>query len=170
MFAGEQFESEQSDGGEIMKCERTVCHEMKILNNMIKRYADAMIAAHFEQGITDVQGRVIGFLYHNMDRPIYQKDVEAEFSITRATTSKMLTLMEKNGLITRSSVVSDARLKRLQLTQSAQDFAARVQQGLDEFEQTVTRGLTAEEQRALLHTLRKMQANISAAAAEERSN
>ena len=82
-----------------MKRQRTVCQEIRALSLMLKRLADSTLSELFDREITDVQGRVIGFLYHNQDRPIYQKDVEAEFSITRATTSKMLTLMEKNGLI-----------------------------------------------------------------------
>ena len=153
-----------------MKCQRSVCHEMKILNNMIKRHADARVAELFGQEITNMQGRVIGFLYHNEGRPVYQKDVEAEFSITRATTSKMLTLMEKNGLITRLSVSCDARLKQLRLTDKAREYAVRVQRGLDEFEEQVTAGMTPEEKTALLNVLQKMEENISAGAAGEGSN
>ena len=91
--------------------QRSVCQELKILNQMIKRRADAVVAELFDQEITDMQGRIIGFLYHNRTRPIYQKDVETAFSITRATTSKMLTLMEKNGLITRASEGAAAHRK-----------------------------------------------------------
>ena len=55
--------------------QRSVCQELKILNQMIKRRADAVVAELFDQEITDMQGRIIGFLYHNRTRPIYQKDV-----------------------------------------------------------------------------------------------
>ena len=144
-----------------MERQRTVFQEIKVLNQMLKRYADATIAELLDREITDVQGRVIGFLYRNQHRPIYQKDVEAEFSITRATTSKMLTLMEKNGLIVRSAVSYDARLKELQLTKLAKDYAQRVWHGLEEFEQTVTRGMTEEEQETLLRLLRKLEENVT---------
>ena len=110
-----------------------------------------------------MQGRVIGFLYHNQHHPIYQKDVEAAFSITRGTASKMLTLMEKNGLITRTAVEYDARLKELRLTENALDFAARVGHGLNEFEKCVTRGMTEREQATLLALLQKLERNITAA-------
>ncbi len=144
-----------------MKEERTVCQELKVLNQMIKRRADAVVSQLFDQEITDMQGRVIGFLYHNRTRPIYQKDVEAAFSITRATTSKMLTLMEKNGLITRQSVEYDGRLKELRLTEKALEFAIRVGQGLEEFEEIVTRGMTEDEKEVLLTLLRKLENNVS---------
>ena len=38
---------------------------------------------------------------------IYQKDIEAHFGITRATASKVITLMEKKGLIQRVSTESE---------------------------------------------------------------
>ena len=144
-----------------MKEQRTVCQELKVLNRLIKRRAESVVSDLFDQEITDMQGRIIGFLYHNRVRPIYQKDVETEFSITRATTSKMLTLMEKNGLITRQSVEYDGRLKELRLTDKAMDYAARVGQGLAEFEKTVTRGMTEHEKEVLLTLLRKLENNVS---------
>lgn len=57
---------------------------------------------------------VVDFLY-DQKREIYQKDVEEEFFINRATASKMLSLMEKKGLIRRVSAAQDARLKKLEL-------------------------------------------------------
>ena len=144
-----------------MKRQRTVCQEIRVLSLMLKRLADSTLSELFDREITDVQGRVIGFLYHNQDRPIYQKDVEAEFSITRATTSKMLTLMEKNGLIVRSTVTYDARLKELRLTEKALDYAHQVRSGLDAFETSVTQALTEEEQETLLRLLRKLEDNVS---------
>ena len=146
-----------------MNRQRTVCQEIRVLSLILKRFADSTLSELFDREITDVQGRVIGFLYHNQDRPIYQKDVEAEFSITRATTSKMLTLMEKNGLIVRSAVSYDARLKELQLTEKALDYAHRVRSGLDAFETTVTQGLTEEERETLLRLLRKLEDHVTAA-------
>ena len=142
---------------------RSVCQELCVLNHMLKRLAESMVGGPFEQEITDMQGRVIGFLYHNQHHPIYQKDVEAAFSITRGTASKMLTLMEKNGLITRTTVEYDARLKELQLTEKALDFAARVGHGLNEFEKSVTCGMTEREQATLLALLQKLERNITAA-------
>ena len=146
-----------------MKRQRTVCQEIRVLSLMLKRLADSTLSELFDREITDVQGRVIGFLYHNQDRPIYQKDVEAEFSITRATTSKMLTLMEKNGLIVRSTVTYDARLKELRLTEKALDYAHQVRSGLDAFEASVTQALTEEERETLLRLLRKLEDNVSSA-------
>lgn len=152
-----------------MNGERSVCHELRVLNHMIKRHADAMIAMELGQEITEMQGRVIGFLHRHREQCVYQKDIEAAFSITRATTSKMLTLMEKNGLITRSGVRGDARLKQIRLTERAEAYARQIERGLIEFEQQVTGDMTDEEREALLQMLRRMQGNVCALCAEERS-
>ena len=71
--------------------------------------------------------------------------------------------MEKNGLITRTTVEYDARLKELRLTEKALDFAARVGHGLNEFEKSVTCGMTEREQATLLALLQKLERNITAA-------
>ena len=152
-----------------MNGEKSVCHELRVLNHMIKRRADAAIAAELGGEITEMQGCVIGFLHHNRGRKICQKDVETQFCITRATTSKMLTLMEKNGLITRSGVRGDARLKQIRLTERAETYARQIERGLIEFEQQVIGDMTDEEQEVLLRYLRRMQRNVCALCAEERS-
>lgn len=152
-----------------MKKEESICRELKVLDNMMGRRADAMVSGCFDPEITNVQGRVIGFLRCNEARPIYQKDVEAEFSITRATASKMLSLMERNGLIRRLPVAVDGRLKELRPTEKALECGERVHQRLMEFEEMVTAGLTEEEKQVLLQILKKMQNNLAAAEEEERS-
>ena len=99
------------------------------------------------------------FLYGSRERDVYQKDVEAEFSVTRATASKMLSLMERNGLITRTGVAGDARLKKLALTEKSEALSLRMRQGMEEFEQNLTRGLSASERETLLRLLKKLEQN-----------
>jgi len=140
----------------------SVGRELKILNNKLNRRAEAEISSSLKQSVTEMQGRVIGFLYRNRDRSIFQRDVEAEFSITRATASKMLSLMERNGLVTRSGVPGDARLKKLELTEAAIRRFQEIHQGMVRFEQTLTRGFTAEERKTLLELLRKLERNVDA--------
>ena len=45
----------------------------------------------------------------------FQKDIESEFSINRSTTSEMLKLMCKKGMIQRVPVAHDARLKKISI-------------------------------------------------------
>jgi len=50
--------------------------------------------------------KVIDFLYQTQEKDVTQKDIEKALVINRATTSKMLLLLEQKGFISRSSSVS----------------------------------------------------------------
>ena len=138
----------------------SITRELKILNNKIKRAADASIPPDLKQDITQMQSRILIFLSHRKGQDIFQRDVEAEFSITRATASKILTSMERGGLITRSAVESDARLKKLGLTEKADIISEKMRQNMIRFEESLTWNLTAEERKTLLTLLRKLERNL----------
>ena len=54
-------------------------------------------------GLTGIQSRVIHFiLIKSAEGPVYQRDVESAFGVSRSTVTGMLQQMEKNGLIQRS--------------------------------------------------------------------
>lgn len=79
------------------------------------------------------------------DRPVFQKDVEAEFSINRATASKMLTLMEQKQLIRRTSHASDSRLKQITLEPRGLELQTLCRSIREEMEARLTATLTEDE-------------------------
>ena len=147
----------------------SVAHQLKITANKTTRLAEVSIPAEGRRDVTRAQSHIVGFLYHNRDRALYQRDVEAEFSINRATASKLLTAMERNGLIRRSAVAGDARLKRLELTDKALAHMEQIRLGLGQLESCVTRGMTEEEQETLIRLLRKVEHNAETAWRLQRS-
>ena len=152
-----------------MEKRQAVAHQLKIAANKTTRLAEASIPAQVRRDATPVQSHIVGFLYHERDRVLYQRDVEAEFSINRATASKLLTAMERNGLIRRSAVAGDARLKRLELTDKALAHMEQIRLGLGQLESCVTRGMTEEEQETLIRLLRKVEHNAETAWRLQRS-
>ena len=58
---------------------RRAGHEIKILSNLLKRQLRAGEISECDQEITGMQGRILGYLCHNGDREIFQRDIEAEF-------------------------------------------------------------------------------------------
>ena len=81
---------------------------INILSHMIKRRLNATMQ---RLGLTGVQGHVMHFIVLKCaDGPVYQRDVEAAFGLSRSTATGILQLMEKNGLIQRESAADDARL------------------------------------------------------------
>ena len=112
-------------------------------------------------GMTGKNGWIIGYLAHNQDHPVYQKDLEKAFNVTRSTASKVLTLMEKKGFVERRSVEEDARLKQIVLTDSAWKIAEAMKQNCEEMEQQLTRGFSEEEKQQLTGYLNRILDNLN---------
>ncbi len=108
--------------------------------------------------ITGTQAFIIDYLYtaerHGVD--IFQRDIERRFGIGRSATSGMLQLMEKNGMIVRSSVPHDARLKKITLTEKFRQIQAIVTKQMDEKERRLNEALTPEELEAFWRIFDKL--------------
>ena len=68
--------------------------------------------------------------------------------------------MEKNGLILRESVASDARLKSLIPTERAAHLDAQVMEYLHQTEQCLTRGMSSAQLTQFLETAALMSVNL----------
>ena len=104
-------------------------------------------AAFGHTDLNGLQARILGFVEYNdyLGKDVYQKDIEAEFKIRRSSVSSVLDTMEKNGYVRRVSVLSDARLKKLVLTEKAKTTGIQYRNNLDEFEAILEEGLSPEE-------------------------
>ena len=64
--------------------------------------------------ITGMQSRVIYYiLVHFQEGPVFQRDIESAFGLSRSTATGILQQLEKKDIIQRESVARDARLKSL---------------------------------------------------------
>lgn len=139
---------------------------------------DILIAAHQIKVVLDssfdrtelngLQARILGFIKKNdnMNRDVYQKDIEAEFKIRRSSVTSVLNTMEKNGYVIRQSVMSDARLKKLVLTDKAKKVSRAHHNSIENFERNLINNMTAEEISTLKTLLAKVVANLDNAKAE----
>jgi len=144
--------------------EREVIHDVGRLLGMIQnglhRKHEKNSLFRDVDGMTGKNGWIIGYLAHNQDHPVYQKDLEKAFNVTRSTASKVLTLMEKKGFVERRSVEADARLKQVVLTDRAQTIAEAMKQNCKEMEQQLTRGFSEEEKQQLTGYLNRILDNL----------
>ena len=90
-----------------MSHKETILYSLKVIDNLVRKLMDRHIVAE-KQELTIMHAWILGFLYNNPDRAVYQRDIEREFRINRATVSGMISLMEQKGLIRRLSVFHDA--------------------------------------------------------------
>ena len=113
---------------------------INLLSHKVKARLNVMLQ---DMGITAVQSRVIYYiLAHCKEGPVFQRDIENAFSLSRSTTTGILQLLEKNGIIRRESVASDARLKSLVPTEHAVRLNAQVADCLREMDRMLTCGLS----------------------------
>ena len=145
-----------------MEKKENVGYKIRLLHNQLhKRMEYNKKQSEAETGdLTRMQRFTIGYLHHNTDRDIYQKDLEAEFAISRATASNMLAVMERKGLIKRESVEHDARLKKLVLTEKAKQMNRQVEQAILETERLLTKGMSENDKRNLHRYLDQMIQNL----------
>ena len=113
-------------------------------------------------GLTTMQNRILHYiLMKSLERPVYQKDIEKEFRISKSTVTEVLQLMEKNGFITRESSKKDGRMKRLLPTQKALTIRQEVMENIRTVENKLKAGIREEDYRTCLKVLKKMSENLS---------
>ena len=132
---------------------------MRLIHNRIHKQMEAKRIEN-EGDITGMQRWALGYLNDHADREIYQKDIEQEFNVSRATASNMLQIMERKELIRRESVSHDARLKKISLTQKAKNMVEKADVDIREMEQLITKGFNKEETEQLKQYLDRIMENI----------
>lgn len=134
--------------------------EIRTLSNLIKRTIDNLPSNKGLENITGLHRWVIKYLYQHREEDLFQRDLEAVFEMRRSTTTAILQLMEKNGLITRQSVPYDARLKKLVLTPKAIQFHESFSAEIERMEARLKSGLSEEELSTFMGIVERMKKNI----------
>lgn len=141
--------------------ERQIGFELKSINNMIRRKLDVRFAEAGLEEISGMQGPLLGFLdRYSQERDIFQRDLEKEFNIRRSTATVMLQNLEQKGYIIRESVDSDARLKRIVLTDKAREVNREVRKQIEAFHEELEQGITPQEKEFFLGITDKIMKNL----------
>jgi DNA-binding MarR family transcriptional regulator len=140
---------------------KTVCVELRSLSHKIFRCVENLPSKKMIDSVTGTNGWIIGYLSHNQDKDIFQKDIEKEFGITRSTASKVIDLMEQKGLIERQKVSYDARLKKLILTEKSKKISAMMNEDMSGVEKQLIRGFTQQEIETLIEYIERMKNNLN---------
>ena len=143
-----------------MKYNRLLGFELRMINNLIK---EIVRKSHPDTGkppLTQLQAGIMGYLFQNQEKSICQKHIEDKFNISGATVSNTLQVMEKNGLIIRSSMDEDARLKRITMTQTALQDHILVEEHMQMMERKMREGMNDTEQEELFRLLAVVRENM----------
>ena len=107
-------------------------------------------------GITQV--KIIEYLLKNS--VAYQKDLEKNLNLSRATISCVLKTMEKNKLVDRTSNSLDARSKEVVLNQKLKSNLEQNMKKIKEIESLITKDIALEDLTIFYKVIKKMKENL----------
>ncbi len=134
--------------------------KIRMLDNLIQRNICRAMSGSEGAEVTYMNFWVINYVQECDPRPIYQKDIEQTLGINRATASKMLTTMEKKGLISRLADSKDRRLRRIVLEREALEYFRQHRQVVEALEEQMVRGLSREEVQEFLRIYDIIKTNL----------
>ena len=146
--------------------QKSIAFTLRVIHNRIKAVIHKSLPRDGNAPQSQLQGGIMGYLFHHPEKPVYQRDIEKEFRISRATATNTLQVMEKNGLIIRKSQDKDARLKRIEMTEMAYERHAKVEEHMRLMDRKILRGMTETEVSELYRLLGMLQDNLEQMEAE----
>ena len=149
-----------------MEEERRIGFFLREIHNQIRKVVHRSFPKSDWMQPTQLQAGILGYLYHHRDDSVYQKDLEREFKISRATATNTLQVMERDGFIVRRSLDKDARLKRIQLTDEAYQHHRKVEAHMKMMDRRLLEGMSQEETDELYRLLGILQGNLEKFAEE----
>lgn len=149
-----------------MERERKISFVLRELHNQIRLVIHKTAPMHENAPKTQLQGGILGYLYHHQEQPVYQRDLEKEFRISGATATNTLRVMEREGLIVRRALDKDARLKRIQMTKEAFQGHMQVEAHMEMMNRKMLEGMSENEVAELYRLLGILFRNLEQLAEE----
>lgn len=143
-----------------MRRDNEIGFAVRKLFNAIKRDIEASSEKEGIEHIKGINGWAISYFYDNREKDIFQRDFEEKFAIRRSTASRMLKAMEQKGFIERVSVTSDARLKKIVLTDKAIENHERIIESIKKREERLRSGIDDSEIKVFFDVMKKLTANM----------
>lgn len=105
------------------------------------------------------QMRIIAYIFSKND-DVYQKDIEKNLNLRRATLSGVLNTMEKNDLLYRVVSDNDSRSRKIILNKKTKEIFKKKREKLKEVENILIEGIDEVDLNNFLNTIKKMKENI----------
>lgn len=134
-------------------------HKIRIVHNYIDKYFHTAWEKE-EIEPTRMQCATLRYLRLHKGEDVFQKDLEAAFSISGATATNILKLMEKEGLICRIPMEKDARLKKLEMTEKGIRYDEIAHANVYRLEEGMKSGFSKDELMLFQKYLDRLAENI----------
>ena len=144
-----------------MKHDNAIGFMIKTLHSMIMRSEAKNMKIMGADDLNYSNAWIIGYLYHNKDQEIFQKDIEAHFSIARSTVTSIVKQLEKNGYLTRTGVERDSRLKCLNLTPKGEECHEKIMENFRRVDKQMSEGIDPDDLGIFFRVCNQIRGNLS---------
>ena len=132
---------------------------VNILSHKLKRRLDNTLT---DWGVNSFQSRVLHYIrVHYRDGPVFQRDLESTFGLSRSTATGILQHLEREGYISREGVQQDGRLKSLVPTEKGTRLDDQIHACLQQTEQEMIAGISPGQIQMFIEIVSKMSSNLS---------
>lgn len=129
------------------------------LGRLIRIAVNRSREASGEDPVIVQRGWMVGYLVHNPDKVICQKDLESLFHMPKSTATDTLNVLEGKGYISREPIENDARRKRLVVTDKGRAFCEATERQIDEVEEYVINNIPKDEMEVFFSVMDKIKNN-----------
>lgn len=159
-FCKEEKKKEEIQMCEDFKEEIHIGHQIHRMDRKISKYLEMRVREEGLDQIAFMHGWILCYLYEHQEQEIYQKDIEKYFGICRSAVTNIIQALEKKGQICRASVASDARLKKVMLTEEGRKSHEKLGEIFQKMDAQLEDGITEEELHAFMHVIDKVYYNM----------
>lgn len=143
-----------------MDCNKQHRLSLMSLANYIFHKSAVIQKEIYPEKLASTYDYIITYLCESDKPNIFQRDIENEFNLSRSTVSTILKELEEQGLIERKSVISDARLKKVEPTETGRLINAACSHAFKKFENQLFEGIEPERIQIFFDVVEKMKQNV----------
>lgn len=141
--------------------EKNIANELKKLDiEIAKKLFSISKIQNILEPPSPLQGRIMGYLTVNKGKEVYQKELEKNLNVSKATISAVLFTMENNNLIKRVTSKNDARSKQIIITEKSIKVYENMKVVFDNLNKELIKNLSDAEIESFLNTIEKLRENI----------
>ncbi len=139
----------------------TILFSLHALEHLSRKYMEKRMRETTGEELPNNSGFIMHYLEcHDEEEPVYQKDLERAFHLSKSTITGLVQGLEQAGFVSRVSVKEDARLKRVVLTEKGKKHNSLVKKLLQEIDEQMGTTLTDEEKETFIRCCEKMRNRI----------
>lgn len=139
--------------------EQSIGLEIKKIDNLIIRKI-MFYSKNNSYMLSPSQMMIIRFLYKNLDKAVYQKDLEKNLPFRKSTISGIIQTMIKNNIISIESSKNDLRSKIVILTPYGKKINKEIEENIIKFDKVLKNNIKEDDLRIFFKVTKQIQDNL----------